>query len=390
MTDSKIQHRYQTILLYEQKLMTSKMAADSLGIKERQFFKILAKFRKSGRNIESLRYQSHPAWNRTERELEEKIIKLNGDYPLALNSHLSWLAWDLYQMKIEPWTCRNILIREGKYIPFKEKKEKAYKRFTATHFGALVQLDTKDGYWLKGFPLLHLILALDDASRTPLAGGFFYHDSTLNNMSVIKEVIKKYGIPPLFYTDNDSKFKVIRHGKSIHQSYKKEVLEGEAVTQIRRALTEVGSGLITHIPYHPQAKGKIEKLNRFIQDCFLKNQKAKTLEELNLAFKRWLNWYDSRNHRGLGLAPKLVREKLIQEKKIAFKTPKKTLDLDTIFTVKDERKPNKYNIFSYQGKEYQLPLEKVVYPGKVELRIMPDNQIRVFNKEKELIAELKG
>lgn len=390
MTDNEIQHRYQTILLYEQRLMSSKMAADSLEITERQFFRILDRFRRSGRKIDSLEYQSHPAWNRTEKELEEKILKLNDDYPQALNSHLSWLAWDLYQLKMEPWTCRNILIREGKYIPFKEKQEKAYKRFAATHFGALIQLDTKDGYWLKGFPLLHLILALDDASRTPLAGGFFYHDSTLNNMVVIKEVIRKYGIPPLFYTDNDSKFKVIRHGKSRFYTYQKEVLEGETVTQIRRALTEVGSGLITHLPYHPQAKGKIEKLNRFIQDCFLKNQKAKTLEELNQSFKRWLSWYDSRSHRGLGIAPKIVREKLIQEKKVAFQPLKKNVDLDRIFAIQDERKPNKYNIFSYQGKEYQLPLEKVIYPGKVELRIMPDNRIKVFSKEKELIAELKG
>jgi hypothetical protein len=390
MTEEKINHRYQTLLLYEQGLLSAGLAASSIRVKERQFFKILRRFRESGRKMGGLKYQSHPAWNRTERGLEEKILKLAKDYPLALNSHLSWLAWDLYQLKIEPWTCRNILIREGKYVPFKEKQERAYKRFTATHFGALVQLDTKDGYWLRGFPLLHLILALDDASRTVLGGRFFYHDSTLNNMLIIKEIIRKYGIPPLFYTDNDSKFRVIRHGKSLHQNYQKKVLEGEAVTQIRRALAEVGSGLITHLPYHPQAKGKIEKLHRFIQDCFLRNQKAQTLEELNQSFKRWLNWYDSRNHRGLGIAPKIVREKLIREKKVAFRPLKKNLDLDTIFSVQDERKPNKYNIFSYQGKEYQLPLEKVVYPGKVELRIMPDNRIKVFNKEKELIAELKS
>jgi hypothetical protein len=36
-----------------------------------------------------------------------------------------------------------------------------------------------------------------------------------------------------------------------------------------------------------------------------------------------------------------------------------------------------------------LPLDKVAYPGKVELRILPDNCIRVF-KEQELIAELKN
>ena len=150
---------------------------------------------------------------------------------------------------------------------------------------------------------------------------------------------------------------------------------------------EVGSGLITHLPFQPQAKGKVEKVIQFIEDCFIKNHRTKNLNELNLAFKRWLNWYDQRNHRGLGLAPKVLREKSIKEGKVAFWPLADNLDLDSILAVKDQRRPNKYNIFSYQGKEYQLSSENVCYPGKVELRILPDNKIRVF-REKQLIAEL--
>lgn len=390
MNQSILQQRYQVLLLSETNKISQKEAGKILKLSERQIRRLLRKLRDNGFKIEFLQFQSHPAWNRTDKEIEDKILKLQEEYPLALNSHLSWLAWDLYGLKIEGWLCRNILIRCGRYTPFKEKQDRAYKKFAATHFGALVQLDTSPGYWLKGFPRLNLILAIDDASRTILSGKFYDSDSTLNNMEVIKGVIKKYGLPTLFYTDNDSKFRVIRHGKSVYQSYREEVLEGETVTEVRRALAEIGSGLITHLPYQPQAKGKVEKIIKFIEDCFIKHHKAETLEELNQGFKRWISWYDSRNHRALGLAPEVVRERLIRNKKVAFRSLKKGLDLDTIFSVKDQRKPNKYNIFHYQGKEYQLPLEKVVYPGNVELRIMPDNRIRVFNKEKELIAELKA
>jgi len=365
-------------------------AAKSLDISERQFFRVLDKFRHSGRKIDSLKYQSHPAWNRTPSEIEEKVVKMAELYPQALNSHLEYLLYDLEGMEIAYWNIRNILIRNGKYVPFREKKERAYKRFGASHFGGLVYLDTSDGYWLRGYPLLHLILNIDDASRTILEGGFYESDSTLNNMLVIRRTIEKYGIPALYYTDCDSKFKVIRYGKSRYQTYQKEVLLGETVTEIRRALSEVGSGLITSIPFNPQARGKIEKLFRFIQDCFLKHHRANNLKELNQAFRKWVAWYDSRKHRSLGVAPRLTREKLIKEGKVAFREVPKGLDLENIFTVQDFRKPNKCNIFSYQGKEYQLPLDKVIYPGKVELRIMPDNRIRVFTKERELIAELKG
>jgi len=388
MTDQKIQHRYQVLLLYEQKLIGPKEASQLIGVSERQFFRILNKFRRSERKIESLKFKSHPAWNKTSEDIEKIILRLNKDYPEALNSHFCWLAWDLYGIEIKSATVRNILLRNNVYVPFSQRKQRLYKKFQATHFGALIQLDTKDGYWLKGYPMLHLILALDDASRTILSGGFYESDSTLNNMIVIKEVIKKYGVPCLFYTDNDSKFKVIRHGQSYYQTYKKEVLEGEALTEIRRALMEVGSGLITHLPYQPQSKGKVEKIFRFIEDCFLKHQKAKDLKELNQAFQRWISWYDKRDHRSLGICPEKTRKKLIQEKKIAFRPLKK--DLDAIFALKRERKPNKYNIFHYQGKEYQLPQDKIIYPGKVELRITPDQKILVFNQEKELIATLKS
>lgn len=390
MIDNKTQQRYQTIVLHEQGLLSAEAAANSMGTSERQFFRVLSQFRKSGRKIESLKYQSHPAWNKTDKKVENKILKLNKDYPEALNSHLSWLAWDLYNLSVKSPTIRSILINNDKYVPYKDKKERAYKKFQSTHFGALVQLDTCDGFWLRGYGMLHLILAIDDATRTILAGGFYLHDSTLNNMLVIKELISKHGVPALFYTDCDSKFKVIRHGNSRHQKYQEKVLAGEAVTEIRRALTEVGSGLITATPFYPQGKGKIEKLIRFAQDCFVQHHRAKNLEELNRDFKRWLPWYDKKNHRGLGIAPKTARENLIAQGKSAFKPVPNNSDLDYIFSVRDERKPNKYNIFSYQGTEYQLPLDKVMYPGKVELRITPDNRIMVFSKEKELIAELKS
>jgi len=390
MTDSKVQERYQTILLYEQGLMTTGMTAASLRITERQFFRILAHFRKSGRNINGLKYQAHQAWNKTDEKIEQKVLFLNSDYPEALNSHLSWLAWDLMGLNIKPATIRSILLRNNRYVPFRDKQKKAYKKFQATHFGALIQLDTTDGYWLKGYPRMCLILAIDDATRTIVAGRFYLADSTLNNMLVIKDLIRKFGIPALFYTDCDSKFKVIRHGKSRFQSYQKDVLDGEAITEIRRALTEVGSGLITSAPFYPQSKGKIEKLFRFVQDCFIAHHSSKTLEQLNQQFERWLKWYDQKNHRGLGLAPQTVRSNLIQQGKSAFRPLSDNLDLDVIFSLKEERKPNKYNIFHYGGKEYQLPLDKILYPGKVELRIAPDNWIRVFSPDKKLIAELKS
>lgn len=387
MTQQQLDHRFQIAMSFHQKLITSKEASQALNLGERQFFRLVEKLSSRNWDKSCLQYQSHAAWNKTDDNVENKILNLAQNYPDALNSHLQWLLYDSESLDMKSFTIKSILVRHNQYIPFKEKKHRGYKKFQATHFGALAQLDTSDGYWLKGYPMIHLILAIDDASRTILNAHFYLHDSTINNMGVIKGIILKYGVPALFYTDCDSKFKVIRHGLSHYQRYGREVLAGEAITEIRRALSEVGSGLITAKPYHPQSKGKVEKVFRFIQDCFLAHHTAANLDELNSQFQRWLLWYDQRNHRTLGTAPAMVRKKLIRQKLVAFKQLPKNLDLDNIFAVSEIRKPNKYNIFSYNGKQYQLPLEKVVYPGQVELRILPDNSINVF-QENKLITTL--
>ena len=44
-----------------------------------------------------------------------------------------------------------------------------------------------------------------------MAARFFDSDSTYSNMLVLREAIDRYGIFPILYSDNDSKFKIIRY-----------------------------------------------------------------------------------------------------------------------------------------------------------------------------------
>lgn len=73
---------------------------------------------------------------------------------------------------------------------------------------------------------------------------------------------------------NDSKFKVIRHGNSRFFDYKEETLAGETITEIHRALLELGIVLLPHEPGNARAKGKIERVFRFIQERFISEHTA--------------------------------------------------------------------------------------------------------------------
>lgn len=101
------------------------------------------------------------------------------------------------------------------------------------------------------------------------------------------------GLLGTLYVDNGSKFKVIRHGNSGFFNYTEETLAGETITEIYRALIELGTFLLSYEPENVRAKGKIERVFRFIQEGFTTEHTAITLEEMDHQFQKWIEWYNT-------------------------------------------------------------------------------------------------
>ena len=247
--------------------------------------------------------------------------------------------------------------------------------------GQMAQMDTSSGSWLEGYRRIYLVLIMDDFSRTILAAKFFDSDSTYNNMLVLREAMEHYGVFPILYSDNDSKFKLIRYEGSRFFTYKEETLAGEVITEIHRALLELGVTLITHLPGNARAKGKIERLFKFIQERFISEHTAKTLDELNLQLERWVAWYNNHHiNRDTRCAPK---DRQIPS---AFRSLN-GLNLDDVFCLKQERKVAKDNSFSLDGVTYTIPRQHNMVAFKVRLHIHPGKKIRVWHKD-EFLCEL--
>jgi transposase InsO family protein len=260
-------------------------------------------------------------------------------------------------------TVRKILIEEDKYT-LRERSQKIFSRFEATGFGELLQLDTTEGAWLEGYRRVYLILLIDDYSRKIVGARFVDSDSSWNNMLVIREVLEEYGKPRGIYTDNSSKFKTIRHNKSMYQIHRDNT---EYETEIQRAMRELKIPFFSHKPYEPQSKGKIERLFRFIQERFVSEHTANSLDELNFEFALWVKWYNSKHKvRTTGYIPK---ERV---------TPKRWTpllledDLDRIFCFKTSRKIDRRHEFSYDGQIYTLPKEPCVVACRISLEITPE------------------
>lgn len=149
------------------------------------------------------------------------------------NSLIAGLLFDGIGPRVHLNAVRNILLDR------REHCRSHCRRFEMTSFGQLAQMDTTSGSWLEGYRRIYLVLIMDDFLRTILSARFFDSDSTYNNMLVLREAIERYGVFSMDYSDNDSRFKLIRHEGSRFFTYSEETLAGEVITEVHRALPEL-------------------------------------------------------------------------------------------------------------------------------------------------------
>lgn len=343
--------------------------ASQLGISTRHLRRII----KQGKRL------IRQPWNRLSEEVKKEIIGLKQEYPNFNCQWISELVGDRFEQAVSRPSVWRILKSAG-LLNQPPLVRTPRSRFEAKGCGDIVQMDTTWGYWLDG-KRLNLILLLDDYSRYILAAEFFWEDSAYNNMLMIRKVAEDYGTFRLLYTDNASFFKFISHQNSYYRNFTKAEYESE----ITKACREINIAHVTHKPFQPQGKGKIERISRFIQERLVsqfERLKVHSLDKANLHLWLWVKWYNEKHvNRTTGCEPK----KRFDPK--GFTPLPRSLNLDDIFCFKDSRKVDKCNQFSVKGKIYTIPKEHCMVAFIVTLHIHPNRFIRVWHRG-ELLCQL--
>ena len=128
--------------------------------------------------------------------------------------------------------------------------------------GDLVQIDGSPHDWFEGRgPSCTLIVYVDDATSRLLAAGFFAAETTEAYMRTTRAHLGACGRPVAYYSDRYSVFRVNRRDR-----------EGEP-TQFARALRTLDIESI-HAG-SPQAKGRVERANRTLQDRLVKEMRLR-------------------------------------------------------------------------------------------------------------------
>lgn len=345
---NKYQFRYQIISLADQGFYTAMDAAWELNLSIRHTRRLLAAFRKNKKKLSALAPKFRPpAWNGMTQDIIKETIRLKKENPARSNQYIAESVENKFLKKISYSTIRKILIKNNCYE--KTKKEKrVFENLEAkiTRSGQMIQFDACEGAWLKGYRRVYLIAFMDAYSRFIVGWKWVASNDAWGNISVLRSIALKYGVPEIFYTDNASFYKVIRHDDSAWQKHKPD---DEYETTIQRIILDLGSVMVNHKPYEPQGKGRIERFFRFMQDRFIAEHTADNLEELNKQFKVWVKWYNAMHIiRTIGCVPK---DRFNPKE---FKPISKDLDLEKVFSYQYTRKVDKYNSFSFEGFDYLI------------------------------------
>ena len=129
------------------------------------------------------------------------------------------------------------------------------RRPRVKYFGELIQMDASSFEWIPG-QIWHLHAAIDDATNTIVGLWFDWQETLSGYYHVLSQILSNYGIPARFLTDNRTVFMFKRRNE--------KSIEKDTQTQFGYACMRLGIELNTTSV--PQAKGRIERLNKTLQD----------------------------------------------------------------------------------------------------------------------------
>jgi len=340
--------------------ITGRDAALLLGYSEVHVSRLKRCYISSG--IKGLIRISREPPNKTPQALKNKIIDLyNKQYKGFNFVHFTEKLEEHHQIKISDETVRNILTKAGIHTPKKHKIVHRRRRRMPAE-GLLIQMDSSQHRWI---PSIHqdwqLISAVDDASSRILFAKFFPADSTFNNMFVIRKVVEREGVFSALYVDKASHFITTRH-HGIHNTLSDEFSN----TQIQRALQELNINLIT--ANSPQAKGRIERSFRTLQDRLINELRLYNIHDYSNANEFLINDF----------IPKYNHKFALKNVPSLFKPCPSYINLDLVFAKSFSRMVRNDNTFQLFNHVFQIPPSDVqpsFAKKHVDVRVLPDNSV---------------
>jgi transposase len=240
----------------------------------------------------------------------------------------------LNTLKINKETLRQWMIEWGLWKSKPKRIERHQQsRDRRSSFGELVQIDGSPHDWFEGRREdCCLLVLIDDATSRLVGLRFEEQETTEGYFKLCRSYIEIYGRPLAFYSDKFGVFRVNTPGLENTQ------------TQFGRAVADLGIELI--FAHSPEAKGRVERANKTLQDRLIKEMRLRgisTIEEANAYLPEFIADHNQR----FAVEPRNSID--------AHKKDLPVVDiLDLIFSFQEERVISKQLEISYNNRTLQI------------------------------------
>ncbi len=366
---------------YCQGILDRPAIQETLGISKSTFFVLLREYRHSPNEFSLAYHRETPTRisARVEKEIEKELMlqkNLLDDSTLPITSYnYSAIRDRLAKQGIV--IALSTIIDRAKSLGCHQThpKKKAHDReVVTTAIGALIQHDASHHRWSPyAKERWVLITSLDDFSRKLLYAELIEQETTWAHIQASQALMEVYGTPLRYYVDSLRVFRFVQGRDSV---WRKHILQtDEADPQWRQVMKILGVDVSYALS--PQAKGKVERPYRWLQDRIVRTcaiERLATIEEVRAVLKEEVDRYNNHQvHSTTREVPSIRFDKARKEGNSLFRPfvlPKPYSSTKDVFCLREKRMVNGYRKISLFNHEIVVP--HVPLREEVEVHLVPD------------------
>jgi transposase len=352
----------------EKGYITARAASEAVGVSYRHFKRILKRYRAEGDRGLAHRSRGVPSNRRIPDDIRVAAMALISERYRDFGPTFASEKLVSCGIEVSRETVRKWMIEAGLRTPRKRRERHRARRERRKCFGEMVQMDGSYHDWFEGrAEKMTLIGMIDDATSEVIAR-FFPSESLGSLMGTLRVWLETHGRPRAIYAD--------RHALWVAQAGQAGEKYERDTTQLRRALKELGIEFIT--ARSPQAKGRVERLFKTLQDRLVKEMRLKGIDNIGDANKfladEYLPWHNQRfRHEPASRAN-------------AHRRLTKGFDLNTILSRHDERRVQNDYTIRWNNRIFQIgkPAYTGLRGGRVTVVTGLDGTMQLVFKNKKL------
>ncbi len=250
------------------------VAAERLEITDRQFRRLLERYRQEGPSGLVSRKRGRPSNNRMSTDRESVALGLIREHYADFGPTLACEKLrERHGLTLSKETIRRLMTAAGLWVPRKQRPPKVHQpRNRRACLGELIQIDGCDHRWFEErAPACTLLVYVDDATSRIMELRFTHSESTFTYFAATRAYLERHGKPVAFYSDKASVFRI----------NKPSATGGDGHTQFARVLFELNiEGICAN---SSQAKGRVERAHLTLQDRLVKELRLRNISTMEAA-----------------------------------------------------------------------------------------------------------